>query len=220
MLKNRIFLFALGPRCSINVCDDSQKCTVLTEPLNSDIGDLISSNITISWTTGPCCWKIYEEENFSGNYHVKYPGGTGLRPAYSLSIEAKSIKSEIDCNVNPLECIDPPVCDFYNEENAPDPNDPWENLIECVPTFTLKSTNETVENEETQNECQKKTKGVFNTCYSINPSYHVCVPSIEEECDVNDWRGKSCKGIGNIHSGMLTKICKEGKCEYNGVVIA
>ena len=167
---------------------------------------------------GPCCWKVYESDNFSGNYQVIYSGGSGLRQPFKLKLKAKSIKSIPDCNINQYECVDAPICTIYNKENAPDPNNPWENLIECNPI--LIAANETIEDETTKNDCKDKTNGVFDKCYPISPSYHVCVPSAEEKCDENDWIGKNCNGIGNIQSGKLSQFCKEGICEYGGIVIA
>ena len=196
---------------------------------NPDVVPLIGSNITSTLSKGPCCWNIYESENFSGNYQVMYSGGTtqidpnpNVFKPFELKLKAKSIKSIPDCNVKTYACVDPPVCTIYNEENVIDPNNPWENLIECDPITGI----ETIQNKTHQLDCiistlsMSNNKILFDKCHSISPSYHVCVPSAAEKCDENDWIGKSCNGIGNIHSGKLSQYCKEGKCEFGGIVIA
>ena len=216
-MNKTFFYISLGKPCSLSLCENADVCTVFNEHHNPDVMEMIDGNITYSEVQGSCCWAIYESENFTGNYQVLYSNDEP-KPI-SLALEAKSIKSIPNCNVSPYECANPPVCTIYNKENAPDLDNPFENLVECVRTIDLPepSTNGTV---TITNDCKDKTNGVFDTCHSISDSYHVCVPSEEEECDENDWIGKSCKGIGNIHSGKLSSFCKEGKCEYGGVVIA
>ena len=160
-------------------------------------------NITDWSVQGQCCWRIYDTENFTGNYQMIYPEGSGKRNPLLLSIPVRSITYKPNCYANPFECVDPPVCTMYNEENAPDPSNPREILIYCDPNQA--------------DDCKIKTEGVFETCHEVNDATYVCVPSEKQQCDDNS----GCTGIGNIHSGQLMAFCHDGECSYDrGIVIA
>ena len=146
------------------------------------------------------CWAIYDAENFTGNYQFIYPEGSRKPSPVSIPV-VRSIAHKPECDVDPYECVDPPVCTMYNEENAPDASNPRENLVYCDPNQA--------------DDCKIKTEGAFETCYEVNDTTYVCVPSEKEQCDDNT----GCTGIGNIHSGHLMAFCQDGECSYDGGIV-
>ena len=196
------YFYITGPPCQLELCDSTGTCNNVADLDKPDIPKINPIRITNAVAQGPCCWAIYEKENFSGNYQIISPGGNETRKLpFPFAIESMKWKSV--CRANPFHCVNPPVCTMYNEENAPDLSNPLENLVECDPNVP--------------NDCEKKTEGRLGKCHRVSFRKHVCIPLEREACDENN----RCKPIGNIHSGQLGASCQDGFCKYGrGIIIS